>query len=184
MFDGRASLPKEVKADIEQFLNNARGTTSAWAQACVLPTFIRRNIKLAEAPSYGKTIFEYERNCHGAEDYSKVAEFIHAQSQPPIHPEISQPTTTGKIQDQSSSPLSSPSPLDSQASVQPSIHSVDTDKNQTQLPIEIKSISPSKQKIQADSNAKTTESVDAAEDDAFTRITNDTNQPESGQPEY
>jgi len=82
MFDSRASLPKEVKADIEQFLNSARGTNCAWAQAQVLPVYIRRNIKLAEAPSYGKTIFEYEQNCHGAEDYRKAAEFIHTQLQP------------------------------------------------------------------------------------------------------
>ena len=90
MFDSRASLPNEVKADIEQFLNKARGTNCAWAQARILPTFIRRNIKLAEAPGYGKTIFEYEENCHGAEDYGKVAEFIHAgfpQFQPPTHPD-------------------------------------------------------------------------------------------------
>ena len=77
MFDSRASLPNEVKADIEQFLEGSRGTNCAWAQAQVLPVHIRRNIKLAEAPSYGKTIFEYERNCHGAEDYAKVAEFLH-----------------------------------------------------------------------------------------------------------
>jgi len=76
MFDSRASLPNEVKADIEKFLNNARGTNCAWAQARILPIHIRRNIKLAEAPSYGKTIFEYEPNCHGAEDYEKVAELI------------------------------------------------------------------------------------------------------------
>ena len=81
MFDSRASLPNEVKADIEQFLDNARGTNCAWAQAQVFPCVIRTNIKLAEAPSYGKTIFEYERDCHGAEDYRKVAEFIHAQLQ-------------------------------------------------------------------------------------------------------
>ncbi|MBN2180276.1 MAG: AAA family ATPase [Sedimentisphaerales bacterium] len=80
MFDSRASLPNEVKNDIEQFLQNARGTNSAWSEAQMLPTFIRRNIKLAEAPSYGKTIFEYEPNCNGAEDYKKVAEFILAQS--------------------------------------------------------------------------------------------------------
>ena len=79
MFDSRASLPSEVKADIEQFLSSARGTNCAWAKASVLPIYIRRNIKLAEAPSYGKTIFEYESNCHGAEDYKKVAEFIHNQ---------------------------------------------------------------------------------------------------------
>jgi chromosome partitioning protein len=82
MFDTRASLPSEVRADIEHFLESARGTDCAWAQAQILPTFIRRNIKLAEAPSYGQTIFEYERNCHGAEDYMKVAESIHAQYQP------------------------------------------------------------------------------------------------------
>jgi chromosome partitioning protein len=82
MFDSRASLPKEVRADIEQFLDAARGTDCAWAQARILPVYIRRNIKLAEAPSYGKTIFEYEESCHGAEDYKKVAEFIHTQFQP------------------------------------------------------------------------------------------------------
>jgi chromosome partitioning protein len=76
MFDSRASLPKEVKADIEQFLTNARGTGSAWSDAQVLPVYIRRNIKLAEAPSHGKTIFEYDSSCHGAEDYRKVAEYI------------------------------------------------------------------------------------------------------------
>ena len=93
MFDSRASLPKEVKADIEQFLENASETNCAWSQAQIFPACIRRNIKLAEAPSYGKTIFEYEQNCHGAEDYKKVAEFIRDTSpadestgheQPPI----------------------------------------------------------------------------------------------------
>jgi chromosome partitioning protein len=81
MFDTRASLPSEVRADIEHFLESARGTNCAWAQAQILPAFIRRNIKLAEAPSYGQTIFEYEPNCHGAEDYMKVAESIHSQFQ-------------------------------------------------------------------------------------------------------
>ena len=95
MFDSRASLPNEVKADIEQFLNNARGADCAWAEAQILPIYIRRNIKLAEAPGYGKTIFEYEQNCHGAEDYSKVAEFIHAQFQPGTQPDI-QPIAAAK----------------------------------------------------------------------------------------
>jgi chromosome partitioning protein len=80
MFEDRASLPNEVKADIEQFLDKARGTNCAWAQAQILPAYIRKNIKLAEAPGYGKTIFEYAPNCHGSEDYRKVAQFIHAQS--------------------------------------------------------------------------------------------------------
>jgi len=87
MFDSRASLPNEVKADIEQFLNGARNTDCAWSQAQILPVSIRRNIKLAEAPSYGKTIFEYEPNCHGAEDYKKVAELINPQMQTTTSPQ-------------------------------------------------------------------------------------------------
>jgi len=93
MYDTRASLPNEVRADIERFLSNARGTNSAWAQAQLLPTYIRRNIKLAEAPSYGKTIFEYEPNCHGAEDYREVAKVIHQQS-----PEITSVPETPTIE--------------------------------------------------------------------------------------
>lgn len=76
MFDTRASLPNEVRADIERFLDNARGSACAWADAKLVPTFIRRNIKLAEAPSYGKTIFEYDPTCNGAEDYRRVAQFF------------------------------------------------------------------------------------------------------------
>ncbi len=97
MFDSRASLPNEVKADIEKFLDSARTTNCAWAAAQVLPCFIRRNIKLAEAPSYGKTIFEYEPSCHGAEDYNKVAEFIHPQLQP-VLPTEAQPVTLDENQ--------------------------------------------------------------------------------------
>ena len=76
MHDSRASLPNEVRADIEHFLNSARGTACAWADAQLLPTYIRRNIKLAEAPSYGQTIFEYDPTCNGAEDYRNVARFF------------------------------------------------------------------------------------------------------------
>ncbi|TFG49895.1 MAG: ParA family protein [Candidatus Brocadiia bacterium] len=76
MFDSRSSLPNEVKADIEQFLASARGTKCAWSEAQVCPVYIRRNIKLAEAPSYGQTIFEYEPSCNGAEDYRKAAAFL------------------------------------------------------------------------------------------------------------
>lgn len=115
MFDSRASLPKEVRADIEQFLANARGSGSAWADAKVLPVYIRRNIKLAEAPSYGKTIFEYEQTCHGAEDYRKVAEYIHGKTeslpqadhlQPPVEiKEIPQPESNRTVGPTADAPL-------------------------------------------------------------------------------
>jgi chromosome partitioning protein len=76
MHDTRASLSNEVRADIERFLQSARGSNNAWSGAEILPTFIRRNIKLAEAPSYGQTVFEYDPTCNGAEDYGKVAKFL------------------------------------------------------------------------------------------------------------
>ncbi|MBN2593416.1 MAG: AAA family ATPase [Sedimentisphaerales bacterium] len=108
MFDSRASLPNEVRTDIEQFLNNARGSNNAWSEAQILPTFIRRNIKLAEAPSYGKTIFEYEPNCHGSEDYQKVAQFVHAQFQPPAQTEMSHTATVDEINDENEHDFSEP----------------------------------------------------------------------------
>ncbi len=114
MFDGRASLPNEVRDDIKQFLENAQGTNSPWSEARILPVHIRRNIKLAEAPSYGKTIFEYEQNCHGAKDYKKVAELIHAQFHPSPPPDISQPVIVDEIQDQPDTPATLPE-LDAQA---------------------------------------------------------------------
>jgi chromosome partitioning protein len=96
IFDSRASLPKEVRADIEQFLTSARGTNCAWAEAQILPVYIRRNIKLAEAPSYGNTIFEYEPNCHGAQDYKLVAQFIDSQSHQPVQLQTESVASTEK----------------------------------------------------------------------------------------
>ena len=110
MFDTRASLPSEVRADIEQFLQNARGTDSAWSQACIIPTFIRRNIKLAEAPSYGKTIFEYEPNCNGAEDYWKVAQCVHADFQPVAEVKMPRPAAIEEPQDEPDRQEYSPQP--------------------------------------------------------------------------
>lgn len=100
MFDSRASLPNEVKEDISQFLANAQGTDCPWSEAKILPVHIRRNIKLAEAPSYGKTIFEYEQNCNGAQDYKKVAEYIHAQFFPPTPIETQQAAVASEKQEQ------------------------------------------------------------------------------------
>lgn len=76
MFDTRVSLSHEVKADIGQFLESAREMDCPWSKTQILPVYIRRNIKLAEAPSYGKTIFEYEPDCNGSTDYGEVAKFI------------------------------------------------------------------------------------------------------------
>ena len=121
MFDSRASLPGEVKANIKQFLNNARGTNCAWAGATILPTSIRTNIKLAEAPSYGKTIFEYEPNCHGAQDYTQVAKFIARQnaSAPSAAPAAPPDTPQPHLPDQPAPTLQEPHPPQSATASRP-----------------------------------------------------------------
>ena len=77
MYDKRTTLSSEVRNDIEGFLREARGTQVPWAEAQIIPACVRRNIKLAEAPSYGKTIFEYEPDCNGATDYLAIARHVH-----------------------------------------------------------------------------------------------------------
>ncbi|MHC4104785.1 MAG: ParA family protein [Planctomycetota bacterium] len=126
MFDGRASLPNEVRDDIKQFLENAQGTNSPWSEAQILPVHIRRNIKLAEAPSYGKTIFEYEQNCHGAEDYKQVAELIHAQFHPTVITETSQPANVDEIQHQTSASSKLSGQPEPQAQQQPDTQPAET----------------------------------------------------------
>jgi len=77
MFDTRVTLSSEVRADIRNFVENARASDTPWSGARVIPIHIRPNIKLAEAPSHGQTIFEYEPKCNGAVDYERVADYVH-----------------------------------------------------------------------------------------------------------
>ncbi|MDT8301956.1 MAG: AAA family ATPase [Sedimentisphaerales bacterium] len=131
MFDGRASLTNEVKDDIAQFLESAQGTDRPWSEAKILPVHIRRNIKLAEAPSYGKTIFEYEENCHGAEDYRKVAELIHAQCYPSPTTEKLQPVAVDEVQNQPPDTSASSPQSDSQEAQQRDTQPVEPQPSET-----------------------------------------------------
>jgi chromosome partitioning protein len=74
MYESKARLSLEVVADLRQFLASAHGGATPWAQARIFETVIRRNVKLAECPSYGKAIFDYEPSSHGAEDYQRLAQ--------------------------------------------------------------------------------------------------------------
>ncbi len=65
-------LAQEVQEDVARFLAAAT-PDSAWAGARVFDTTIRRNIKLAECPSFGRTVFDYAPASHGAEDYAALA---------------------------------------------------------------------------------------------------------------
>lgn len=64
---------REVVADIEAFFQQSREQNVPWRGARVHRPPVRRNIKLAECPSFGKTIFEYAPTCPGAADYAALA---------------------------------------------------------------------------------------------------------------
>lgn len=73
MNESGTKLAGEVIDDVQSFFAQARGTGVPWSDTRVFRTVIRRNIKLAESPSYGKSIFEYAPDSHGAEDYLQLA---------------------------------------------------------------------------------------------------------------
>jgi len=58
-----------------------RGTDSLWAEVTSFDTRIRRNIRLAEAPSYGQSIFQYAGESNGAQDYRSLAMEVMKQTQ-------------------------------------------------------------------------------------------------------
>ena len=62
MYDGRNRLAIDVSAELTEHFGQA-----------LLNTVIPRNIRLAEAPSFGKSIFAYDSRCHGAISYLALA---------------------------------------------------------------------------------------------------------------
>ncbi len=73
MHEDTTKLSKEVVADIEEFFRSAREQDVPWRGARVYRPAVRRNVKLAECPSFGQTIFEYAPTCPGAVDYLALA---------------------------------------------------------------------------------------------------------------
>jgi chromosome partitioning protein len=76
LYESNTKLTQEVISDLQEYLNKSRGTTAPWAKARIFATRIRRNIKLAECPSFGQSIFAYAPSCHGAQDYMALAQEI------------------------------------------------------------------------------------------------------------
>jgi chromosome partitioning protein len=72
-------LAAEVARDVSGFLEQAHGQQTPWSRAQAFATRIRRNIRLAEAPSFGQSIFDYAPDSPGAEDYARLAGEVLAQ---------------------------------------------------------------------------------------------------------
>ena len=65
MYDGRLNLSRQVAEDVKRFFNDK-----------VYKTVINRNVRISEAPSFGKPIILYDAVSTGAENYMQLAEEI------------------------------------------------------------------------------------------------------------
>ncbi|ATQ68655.1 MULTISPECIES: ParA family protein [Methylosinus] len=62
MFDPRNNLATQVVADVRRFMGDK-----------VYETVIPRNVRVSEAPSYGKPVLLYDLKCSGSQAYLKLA---------------------------------------------------------------------------------------------------------------
>jgi len=62
MFDSRIGLATEVSEQLSEHFENK-----------LFRTVIPRNVRLAEAPSYGKPVIQYDRQCAGSQAYLALA---------------------------------------------------------------------------------------------------------------
>lgn len=65
MYDKRKNICKDVEKKVEEYFKDK-----------VFKTRIRENVRLAEAPSYGKPIGDFDENCYGACDYKNLAKEV------------------------------------------------------------------------------------------------------------
>ncbi len=65
MYDPRIKLASQVIEEVKNFFSEK-----------VYKTVIPRNVRLSEAPSYGKPIMEYDPGCKGAEAYSNFTKEV------------------------------------------------------------------------------------------------------------
>ena len=79
MYDSNTRLAAEVSTDIDEFFQATKGGREFFRSARFFETRVRRNIRLAEAPSFGKSIFQYAPDSNGAIDYQALAEEVMSQ---------------------------------------------------------------------------------------------------------
>ena len=65
MYDARKKVSVKVQQEVRKYIKER-----------VYKKYIPRNIKLSEAPSQGKSIFEYEINSEGARSYAALSKEV------------------------------------------------------------------------------------------------------------
>lgn len=75
LYETGTRLAGDVTDDLLMFLSQS-DPQAPWAGARVFNARVRRNIKLAEAPSHGQSIFDYAPGSSGAQDYQALVQEV------------------------------------------------------------------------------------------------------------
>lgn len=78
LYETGTRLAQDITDDLFTFLSRS-DPQAPWSGAKIFDSRVRRNIKLAEAPSFAQSIFEYDARCAGSQDYGNLAEEVAAQ---------------------------------------------------------------------------------------------------------
>jgi chromosome partitioning protein len=84
LYESGTRLGGEVVEDLENYFSGTRKASPAWSGARLFKTRVRRNIRLAECPSFGQTIFQYAPTSRGAEDYASLASELQGRAPSPL----------------------------------------------------------------------------------------------------
>jgi chromosome partitioning protein len=71
MYDKRTTLSSQVKTEVEQYFGDQ-----------LFSTTVPRNIRLAEAPSFGQTVFQHDKWSKGAKAYKSLVKEILDRTKP------------------------------------------------------------------------------------------------------
>ena len=89
MYESNTRLAAEVSTDVNEFFQVGKSSRDFFRRAKFFETRIRRNIRLAEAPSFGQSIFQYAPESNGAADYLALAQEVLAQEAIATEPKLS-----------------------------------------------------------------------------------------------
>ncbi len=84
LYESGTRLGSEVVEDLRQYFQTRGKAQAPWADARLFHTRIRRNIRLAECPSFGQSIFQYAPTSRGAEDYASLAAELQGRAPAPL----------------------------------------------------------------------------------------------------
>lgn len=83
LYETATRLAADITDDLVRFLEQS-DPMAPWKNARIFNSRIRRNIKLAEAPSFGQSIFDYAAKSPGALDYAALVAEVTAAEVPVI----------------------------------------------------------------------------------------------------